>query len=144
MVLRIIYATFSDISVVLDHFDHRVIQSSYEPYKGFNFFYLFVTSVCLICVSHVVNFIYWAVIRNALPMVNTNNIIQSLNPNFLDLTSKGGEFKDKKRLFRILPYLPTSLPTLLFSRIAELTITLEGNTPVAFEVWEEMVTVHTL
>ena len=62
----------SDISVILDHFDQRVIQSAYEPYNGFNFHYLFLTSVCLICVSHIVNFIYWTVRRHVNPMVNTN------------------------------------------------------------------------
>ena len=89
----------SDISVILDHFDKRVIQSSYEPYNGFNFFYLFLTSVCLICVSHIVNLIYWAVRRHINPMVNTNH--KSLNPNFSfsDLTSKGGGFKDKEATF---------------------------------------------
>ena len=71
----------SDISVILDHFDQRVIQSSYEPYNGFNFFYLFVTSVCLICVSHIVNLIYWTVRRHIDPMVSTN-MIKSLKPNF--------------------------------------------------------------
>ena len=78
----------SDISVILDHFDQRVIQSSYEPYNGFNFFYLFVTSVCLICVSHIVIFIYWAFRRQVNPMVNAN-MIETLKPNFSfsDLTS---------------------------------------------------------
>ena len=85
----------SDISVILDHFDQRVIQSSYEPYNGFNFYYLFVTSVCLICVSHIVNLIYWAVRRHINPLVSTN-LIKSLRPNlpFSDLTSQGGEFMD--------------------------------------------------
>ena len=90
----------SDISVILDHFDQRVIQSSYEPYNGFNFFYLFLTSVCLICVSHIVNLIYWAVRRYINPMVNTN-LKKSLDTNFVfsDLTRKGGGFKDKEATF---------------------------------------------
>ena len=47
--------------------------------------------------------------------------------------------KIKQLLFRILPYLPTSLPTLLFCRITELTILLEGNNPVTYALWEEMI-----
>ena len=35
--------------------------------------------------------------------------------------------------------VPTSLPTLLFCRITELTIFLEGSNPVTYELWEEMV-----
>ena len=42
-------------------------------------------------------------------------------------------------LLKILMYIPTTLPTLLFCRIAELTIALEGNTPSSFALWEEMV-----
>ena len=42
-------------------------------------------------------------------------------------------------LFRILPYVPTSLPTLLFCRITELTITLEGENLLTHALWEEMV-----
>ena len=61
----------SDISVILDHFDERVIQKNYVPYNGFNFYILFITSVCLICVSHVVNLVYWTVRRIVNPMVNT-------------------------------------------------------------------------
>ena len=47
----------------------------------------------------------------------------------------------KSSLFRILPYLPTSLPTLLFCRLAELTIFLEGNQShlIEYEQWEELV-----
>ena len=59
-----------DISVILDHFDRMVVQSSYEAYHGFNFQYLFVTSVCLICTSHVVNGVYWAIRRAVNPKVN--------------------------------------------------------------------------
>ena len=46
-----------------------LIQSWYEPYNGFNFRYLFVTSVCLICLSHVVNLVYWIMRRSADPKV---------------------------------------------------------------------------
>ena len=44
-------------------------------------------------------------------------------------------------LFRFLPYLPASLPTLLFCRLAELTIFLEGNQShlIEYEQWEELV-----
>ena len=60
---------FPDISVVLHHFDTNVIQFAYEPYHGFNFGYLFVTSVCLICTCHLVNIIYWAMRRRVNPKV---------------------------------------------------------------------------
>ena len=63
------FFNISDISVILKHFDEKVIQSAYEPYNGFNFHYLFVTSVCLITVSHFVNIFYWAVRRTVDPMV---------------------------------------------------------------------------
>ena len=101
--------TVSDISVVLDHFDQRVIQSSYEPYNGFNFYYLFVTSVCLICVSHILNLIYWAVRRHINPMVKINPT-KRINSNFYfsDLTSKGGGFKYKEGTFPD-PSIPTHL-----------------------------------
>ena len=58
-----------DISVILDHFDNKIIQKSYIPYKGFNFGYLFITSVTLICLAHVVNFIYWILRYSADPEV---------------------------------------------------------------------------
>ena len=60
----------SDIAVILDHFDRVVVQSAYEAYHGFNFQYLFVASVCLICSSHVVNIIYWTMRKRANPTVN--------------------------------------------------------------------------
>ena len=108
------------------------------------------TSVCLICVSHVVNLVYWAVRRLVNPMVNyfsnismvNTNTIQKLNKltvNSQILQAKEGSSKAQKLLFQILPYVPTTLPTLLFCRITELTILLEGSNPVAYELWEEMV-----
>ena len=45
----------------------------------------------------------------------------------------------KRILFTILPYVPTSLPTLVFCRLAELTISLEGNQLLNYRLWEEMV-----
>ena len=45
----------------------------------------------------------------------------------------------KRVLFAILPYVPTSLPTLVFCRLTELTISLEGNQPLNYQLWEEMV-----
>ena len=63
-----------DISVILDHFDNKIIQKSYIPYKGFNFGYLFITSVTLICLAHVVNFIYWIMRYSADPEVQTYQI----------------------------------------------------------------------
>ena len=40
----------------------------------------------------------------------------------------------KSLLFKVLPFVPASLPTLLFCRITELTISIEGNDLIAFEV----------
>ena len=45
----------------------------------------------------------------------------------------------KSLLFKVLPFVPASLPTLLFCRITELTIYVEGNDIVEYEMWEEMV-----
>ena len=42
-------------------------------------------------------------------------------------------------LFSLLPYVPSSLPTLLFCRITELTINLEGDNVMTYTDWEEMV-----
>ena len=55
--------------MILEHFDRVVIQSMYEPYQGFNFHYLFVTSVCLISASHIVTFVYRTVRRMCNPEV---------------------------------------------------------------------------
>ena len=106
----------SDISVILDHFDERVIQQNYVPYNGFNFYFLFITSVCLICVSHVVNLVYWTVRRIVNPMVNTT-LIQKLKTKlyFSDLTSKGREFKSTEAPLpdpSLRPHLPAH-PALL-------------------------------
>ena len=49
----------ADITAIMRHFDTVVVQKSYKPYGGFNFNYLFITSVCLLIVSHVFNAIYW-------------------------------------------------------------------------------------
>ena len=49
----------ADITAIMRHFDRVVVQQSYEPYGGFNFNYLFITSICLLIVSHVFNAIYW-------------------------------------------------------------------------------------
>lgn len=45
----------------------------------------------------------------------------------------------KAFLFKVLPFVPASLPTLLFCRITELTICVEGSDLIEYEVWEEMV-----
>ena len=45
----------------------------------------------------------------------------------------------KRILFAILPYVPTSLPTLVFCRLTELSISLEGNQLLNYQLWEEMV-----
>ena len=68
----------TDISVILKHFDEKVIQSAYEPYNGFNFHYLFVTSVCLISASHIVTFIYWTVRRMCNPEVTEIFLVLAL------------------------------------------------------------------
>ena len=50
----------ADITAIMRHFDTVVVQKSYKPYGGFNFNYLFITSVCLLLISHVVTALYWA------------------------------------------------------------------------------------
>ena len=129
--------------MILKHFDEKVIQSAYEPYNGFNFYYLFVTSVCLITVSHFVNIFYWAVRRTVDPMVTAmKGYLLSFIWWFSSqqiLQTKDQNSRAKVLLFRILPYVPTSLPTLLFCRITELTITLEGENLLTHALWEEMV-----
>ena len=55
------------------------------------------------------------------------------------LQSREKDSKVKSFLFKTLPYVPVSLPTLLFCRISELTIFLEGNEPIEHATWEDMV-----
>ena len=45
----------------------------------------------------------------------------------------------KRVLLWVLPCIPTTLPTMLFCRISELTILLEENNPIEHHVWEKMV-----
>ena len=45
----------------------------------------------------------------------------------------------KRVLLWVLPCIPTTLPTMLFCRISELTILLEENNPIEHDVWEKMV-----
>ena len=49
------------------------------------------------------------------------------------------ELSLKRFLCRYLPFLPASLPTLLFCRLAELTIMLEDDTLLSREAWEAAV-----
>ena len=46
------------------HFDKVVLQQAYRQYNDFNFFYLFLTSIGLLCVTHVFNVTYWVLARN--------------------------------------------------------------------------------
>ena len=55
----------ADITAIMRHCHTVVAQKSYKPYGGFNFNYLFITSVCLLIVSHIVTGLYWAIcLRN--------------------------------------------------------------------------------
>ena len=45
----------------------------------------------------------------------------------------------KKWLCKYLPFLPASLPTLLFCRLAELNVMLTGNKMLGPEAWEAFV-----
>ena len=45
----------------------------------------------------------------------------------------------KKTIHRYLPYLPASLPVLLFCRLADLTLILENGTLLSREDWEAAV-----
>jgi hypothetical protein len=58
----IISFLFLDITAILYHFDTVIVQKVYEPYNGFNFNYLFITSASLLIFSHICNAFYWAVL----------------------------------------------------------------------------------
>ena len=44
-----------------------------------------------------------------------------------------------KILCRFVPFLPASLPTLLFCRLAEVRVALEGDQMLAPEAWDDLV-----
>merc|ERR1719219_3398848 len=106
------YVKDVDITAIIFHFDRVVVQQAYTQYKGFNFNYLFITSVVLLFVSHIVTPIYLRLLRSK------EKVLQC----------KEDETKMKKFLYQWLPYLPASLPVLLFCRLAELTVMLERET----------------
>ena len=55
------------------------------------------------------------------------------------LQCQEGEPASKRFLCRYLPFLPASLPTLLFCRLAELTVVLEDDTLLGQDAWEAAV-----
>ena len=55
------------------------------------------------------------------------------------LQCQEGEPGLKRFLCRYLPFLPASLPTLLFCRLAELTVMLEDDTLLGRDAWEAAV-----
>ena len=55
------------------------------------------------------------------------------------LQCQEGEPASKRFLCRYLPFLPASLPTLLFCRLAELTVMLEDDTLLSRDAWEAAV-----
>ena len=55
------------------------------------------------------------------------------------LQCQEGEPSLKRFLCRYLPFLPASLPTLLFCRLAELTVMLEDDTLLSRDAWEAAV-----
>ena len=55
----------------------------------------------------------------------------------LQIQEEGAETKNK--FLRFLPFVPTTLATLVFCRLAELTIHLEGSDPIQFDQWELLV-----
>ena len=81
--------------MILEHFDRVVIQSKYEPYQGFNFHYLFVTSVCLICSSHIVTFVYWTVRRMCNPEVTEIFLVLVIK---IVSTASGAPFRNQIQL----------------------------------------------
>jgi len=109
---------------VLHHFDRFVLQQSYTPYNGFNFNYLFITSICLLIFSHIFNIIYWSILLR-----KETKVLQC------------GEHESsiKKVLCRWLPIVPASLPCLLFCRLAELTLALKSGTVLGQDNWELMI-----
>ena len=50
---------------------------------------------------------------------------------------RGGS-KLKKLLCKYVPFMPASLPTLLFCRLSELTSILEGDLLIERDLWEAM------
>ena len=101
--------------MILGHFDQQVIQSSYGPYYGFNFGYLFATSVCLICFSHLVNLIYWILRRSADPKVgelhNKQGILNSDRFLYLDPPEQRRQRSTGESSSLQSPSLPSRLST---------------------------------
>ena len=145
---------FSDITAILHHFDRFVVQQSYAPYEvishliltylltdciqGFNFNYLFITSVCLLIVSHIVTAFYWGIcLRNGTKVREREMPFNwSL---FQVLQCKEEKSVAKKILRRYLPFVPACLPTLLFCRLAEIRVALEGGRMLPPEAWHALV-----
>ena len=63
--------------------------------------------------------------------------IYAFTSQILQIQEEGAETKNKILCF--LPFLPTTLATLVFCRLAELTIHLEGSDPIQFDQWELLV-----
>ena len=127
-----------------------VVQQTYLPYQvgnclaqtpqpisqGFNFNYLFITSVCLLIVSHIVTAIYWAFMLRQETKVKKIKFFHKVLLKALQCVE--GESNLKKLLRKYLPFMPASLPTLLFCRLAEVTATLEGDLLLERDLWEAM------
>ena len=58
---------------------------------------------------------------------------------FQVLQCKEGKSVAKQILCRFVPFLPASLPTLLFCRLAEVRVALEGGQMLAPEAWDALV-----
>ena len=97
---------FADITSILWHFDTAVIQQAYQQFNGFNFFYLFVSSVCLLVISHLCNAVYWSLAWK--------------NIQVLLCHEPGSKTSHVFCRYSNLPLLPTMLPILLFCRLVEI------------------------
>ena len=100
------YVKDIDLSASLYYFDHDVIQQQYFEYDDFNFTYLTYISVFLLIVTQVLVPRYWFLLDDKM-----KPLITLTRENDSDCT---------KLLKRLLPYIPTNLPILLFCRRAHL------------------------
>ena len=124
---------------MLHHFDKFVLQQSYTPYNGFNFNYLFIASICLLIFSHIFNIIYWSILLRKETKVRYH-YFYSLQIKMFQVLQCGDHESSIKQMFcRWLPFVPASLPCLLFCRLAELTHALKSSIVFGQENWELMI-----
>ena len=92
----------------------------------------------LLLISHVVTAFYWGALLKNNTKVGFRILV------FLTFFAKVLQCKADSRLWKkwlckYLPFLPASLPTLLFCRLAELNVMLTGSQMLGPEAWEAFV-----